>query len=558
MMPVNKRKIGICILLSVISLGFYMIYWQYLLIKNTRALKNDGSRVTGEILCYFLVPFYSIFWWFTRGNLVKEKFAEKGARASGSGIVYLILSILGLEIVSMAILQHDFNSLPADEAEAVKLKPGLKSVIASVLCIIAGILVGFLVMILLAVVNERTSIGNAFVGLLILLGGPFSSGRAAYIITNLGDMIFYATPLIMTGVSVAIAYKTGLFNIGAAGQFLMGLTGSLLVALNIDTNGNPVLGVLVWVLAILTGTLCGMLWGAIPGFFRAVFNVNEVIVCIMTNWIAANIVSWVFGTMPHLINSGSGKSGYLITTAATGNGTPTLGLNRIFKGSYIDAGIVVAVLIAVGIHIMLTKTTLGYELRACGSNRDGAKYAGMNEKRNIILSMAIAGGLAAIGGALYYLNPGIEFKFDSAYAALPDYGFNGIPAALLGSNNPIAVIFVSLFIRFLNVGGGNLPSAGFNKYIADVIIALIIYFAGFSKFFKDMLDRRRAKGDIARKDRAAVAAAGEKVLAEKAEILPDPVTGPDPETPPETGETDGRDAGDGPVSDNTKEEGERS
>ncbi|MBP5225388.1 MAG: ABC transporter permease [Lachnospiraceae bacterium] len=373
----------------------------------------------------------------------------------------------------------------------LKEKAGFKSVASSVLCIIAGILVGFLVMILLSIVNERTGVGHAFRGLFILLGGPFSSGRAAYIITNLGDMIFYATPLIMTGVSVAIAYKTGLFNIGAAGQFLMGLTGSLLVALNINTNGSPALSVLVWILAVLVGMVCGMIWGAIPGFFRAVFNVNEVIVCIMTNWIAANIVSWVFGTMPHLINSGSGKSGYLITTAATGNGTPTLGLDKIFKGSYIDAGILVAILIAIGIHIMLTKTTFGYELRACGANRDGAKYAGMNEKRNIILSMAIAGGLAAIGGALYYLNPGIEFKFDSAYGSLPEYGFNGIPAALLASNNPVAVIFVSLFIRYLSTGGNNLPSAGFNKYMADVIIALIIYFAGFSKFFKDIMARRK-------------------------------------------------------------------
>ena len=269
------------------------------------------------------------------------------------------------------------------------------------------------------------------------------------------------------------------------------------------------------------GAVCGMLWGMIPGFFRAVFNVNEVIVCIMTNWIAANIVSWVFGLMPHLINSGSGKSGYLITTAVTGNGTPTLGLNQLFKGSYIDAGIIVAIILAVGIHVMLTKTTFGYELRACGANRYGAKYAGMSEKRNIILSMAIAGGLAAIGGALYYLNPGIEFKFDSAYQKLPDYGFNGIPAALLGSNNPIAVIFVALFIRYLNTGGGNLTSAGFNKYIADVIIALIIYFAGFSKLFKDIMSRRKARA-------AVQTATANSTMAEKAKVTESAV----PDAPP--------------------------
>ena len=379
--------------------------------------------------------------------------------------------------------------------QSLREKKGFQSVCASVLCILAGILVGFVVMVLLSFFNDRISIGDAFSGLLILLGGPFSSGTAKYIITNLGDMIFYASPLIMTGVSVAIAYKTGLFNIGAAGQFLMGTMGSLLVALNINTNGQPFLSVLVWILAVLVGAIFGMIWGAIPGFFKAFFNVNEVIVCIMTNWIAANIVSWVFTALPHLTNAGAGKSGYLITTAVTGNGTPKIGLNVLFSGSYLDLGIVIAILLAVFIFVMLSKTTFGYELRACGANKYGARYAGMNEKRNIVLSMAIAGGLAAVGGAIYYLNPGIEFKFDSAYGKLPDYGFNGIPAALLGSSNPIAVIFVSLFIRYLSVGGDNLPSAGFNKYIADVIIALIIYFAGFSKLFSELLQKRRKKAE---------------------------------------------------------------
>ena len=135
-------------------------------------------------------------------------------------------------------------------------KAGFKSVLSSVLCIVAGLLIGLVVMIILSVINPMTSVGNAFQGLSIILGGPFSSGTAAYINTNLGDMIFYATPLIMTGVSVAIAYKTRLFNIGAAGQFLMGMTGSLLVALNIDTTGNPTLGVFVWILAVLCGVLC--------------------------------------------------------------------------------------------------------------------------------------------------------------------------------------------------------------------------------------------------------------------------------------------------------------
>ncbi|MBQ6550778.1 MAG: ABC transporter permease [Lachnospiraceae bacterium] len=414
----------------------------------------------------------------------------------------------------------------ADFFRNLRNKEGFKSVISSILCILAGILVGFIVMVILALTNENLRVGDAFYGLSILLGGPFSSGTAMYIRTNLGDMIFYSGPLIMTGVSVAIAYKTGLFNIGAAGQFLMGTMGSLLVALNINTTGKPGLGVLVWFLALLVGCLFGMLWGAIPGLFKAFFNVNEVIVCIMTNWIAANIVSWVFGTMPSLINTGAGKSGYLITTAATGNGTPKVGLDKLFAGSYIDLGILLAIALAIIMSVILTKTVFGYELRACGANKYGARYAGMNEKKNIVLSMAIAGGLAAIGGAIYYLNPGIEFKFDSAYGKLPDYGFNGIPAALLGSSNPVAVIFVGLFIRFLNIGGDNLTSAGFNKYIADIIIALIIYFAGFSKLFRDLLFKRR---------KAAAAPAEPEALPEKkAEPIPETGTGDDAVIPEET------------------------
>ncbi len=368
-------------------------------------------------------------------------------------------------------------------------KDSVQSVLSSLICILGGIVIGFIVMLVIAATSDTISIGQAFQGIGILLAGPFSSGIFKYVIANLGNMIFYAVPLILTGLSVAIAFKTGLFNIGAPGQYLMGTAGSLYVALTFKTEGG-FKGLLVWLLAILVGIALGMLWGAIPGMFKALFGVNEVIVCIMTNWIAANLVSWFFNGKESLINNGHGKSGYLITTAQTGNGTPTLGLGKLFGGSYLDIGIFIAVLVAVAMYIMMNKTTFGYELKACGYNRNASKYAGMNEKRNIILSMAIAGGLAALAGALYYLNPGIEFKFSSAYSKLPDYGFNGIPAALLASNNPVGVIFSGLFLRYLGEGGNNLVSAGFNRYISDIIIALIIYFAGFSKLIRDIIKRK--------------------------------------------------------------------
>jgi simple sugar transport system permease protein len=231
----------------------------------------------------------------------------------------------------------------------------------------------------------------------------------------------------------------------------------------------------------------------IPGLFKAFLNVNEVIVCIMTNWIAANLVSWVFANNKQFINSAGGKTAYTLPTTANGVSTPKLGLDKLFPGSNIDIGIFIAILIAVGIYILMNKTTLGYELKACGHNKNAAKYAGMNEKRNIMLSMAIAGGLAAIGASLYYLNGGAELAWNT-YGKLPDNGFNGIPVALLASNNPLGVIFSSVFLRFIDKGGYNLAGfTAYNEYVSDLIIAVIIYFAGFSKLIRELISRRKAK-----------------------------------------------------------------
>ena len=145
------------------------------------------------------------------------------------------------------------------------------------------------------------------------------------------------------------------------------------------------------------------------------------------------------------------------------------------------------------LYVVLNKTTFGYELRACGYNRNAAKYAGMNEKRNIVLSMAIAGGLAACGAALWCLNGQQDFKWNT-YQALPNVGFNGIPAALLASNNPIGVIFSAIFLRYIDAGGSYLSGkTAFNEYVPQLIVAVIIYFAGFSKFIKDYLNKKAKK-----------------------------------------------------------------
>ena len=380
-----------------------------------------------------------------------------------------------------------------------------RSIVSSVLCIIGGILVGAIILILLAAFSEDIPMSDAFSGLMIILGGPFASGNAGSILFNLGDMLLETAPLMMTGLSVAIAFKTGLFNIGAPGQYLMGAMSSLLVALSIPTNEHNAF--FVWLLALIAGVLSGMLWGAIPGFFKAVFNVNEVIVCIMTNWIAANTVSWIFSiTGERYVNIAETKTKFIRTTASNGVSTAKLGLDKLFPGSNIDISIFIVILVAVVMYIMINKTTFGYELKACGYNKNAARYAGMNEKRNVILSMAIAGGLAAGGAALWYLNGRNDFLWNT-YSSLPSEGFNGIPAALLASNNPIGVIFSSLFLRYVDKGGFNLAGyTAFNEYVSDLIIAVIVYFAGFSKLFRDMLVMKKKK----KKDSAVLHEEAEK------------------------------------------------
>lgn len=371
-----------------------------------------------------------------------------------------------------------------------KSSEGLKSLSASLLCIFGGIFVGFVVLLLLSVFNPRIGFAEAVRGILIILGGPFSGGGNS--LFQLGNMLFNATPLILTGLSACIAFKTGLFNIGAPGQYLMGAMVTLLVSLSIPSAVVP--SPVIWLLALVCGTLAGALWGAIPGFFKAYLNVNEVIVCIMTNWIAANVVSWVFNGSK-FINVAESKVNFIMKTEVNNIATATFGLDKIFSGgsvvSYADASIFLAICVAIALYVVMNKTTFGYELKACGYNRDGAKYAGMNEKRNLLLAMAIAGGLAAMGASIWCLNGHQDFKWET-YQTLPVDGFNGIPAALLAGNNPIGIIFTAIFLKYINVGGSNLAAnTAFNEYVSQLMVAMIVYFSGFARYISMLLSTKK-------------------------------------------------------------------
>ena len=395
-----------------------------------------------------------------------------------------------------------------------------KKVVASLLSILAGLVFGGIVVLIVGLTSSSISVSGAWDGIRLIFAGILSTGRNAagqltwgFNSANIGNMLFRATPLIMTGLSVALANKAGLFNIGAPGQYLMGTMATLAIALGIPAGALP--GFVVWLLAFFGGMLAGALWGAVPGLVKAYLNINEVLACIMTNWIAANIVTWFFDESNFKNIVEGTKTGYVYRTTyglvdgtyvdGAGIATTKLGLDKVFPGSQVNAGILVAIVMAILVYIMISKTTFGYELKACGANRHAARYAGIHDKRNIVLSMAIAGALSAAGASLYYLSGNTEF-FWSTYQSLPSTGFNGIPVALLALNNPIGVIFSGIFMAMLNIVGLQLTNlTAYNEYITDVIIAAIVYLSAFSLVIRMLISGRKKPRKEGKKTEAAAA-----------------------------------------------------
>ena len=341
------------------------------------------------------------------------------------------------------------------------------SVAASLICIVIGLLLG---LVALAIINVEHAFGD---GLMVILTSGLKSAR------NMGTVLANGAPLIMTGLSVGFAFKTGLFNIGAAGQYTLGAFGALYCAIVLQ---------LPWYLCLLAAMVLGAFWGAIPGIFKAYLNINEVITSIMFNWIGLYLVNDIMygkGKSP-LYDLATTKT-HSLRKAAPQSMIPSCGMSGLFGNlQSVTIAIFIAIFFALVVYIVLSKTTFGFELKACGFNKNAAQYAGINDKRNIILSMTIAGALAGIGAGLYYLSTVAEWN-PQVSTALPAMGFNGISAALLACSNPIATIFSSLFISYITVGGTKLSTQYYTKEIADVITALIIYLCAFSLLFKNKI-----------------------------------------------------------------------
>ena len=359
--------------------------------------------------------------------------------------------------------------------------PGVQSLLTSLLCILLGLFIGYLVLLLINPTGAWGAITNVMKNFL-----TYSSAKAQ--LKYLGNTLVRTAPLLMCSLSVLFVYKVGLFNIGAAGQYVAGACACLYAALYLHWH---------WLPCMLLAIAAGALLGVISGLLKSSFNVSEVISGIMLNWIALYITNML------LTNVKEATSPYTYQLKAEGPQAilPQISLSKLLSGNqYVTIAIPIAIVCAVVIWVVLSKTLFGYELKATGNNPNAAKYCGMAEKRNIILTLVIAGALAGLGGSLLY-QTGYE-QWQCTHTSVPAMGFNGIAATFLGGLNPVGTIFSSFFIQHITAGGAYVDKSMYCSQISDLISSLIIYLCAFVLFLKKVMN-----GMITRsKERSASAA----------------------------------------------------
>ncbi|MBQ7677678.1 MAG: ABC transporter permease [Lachnospiraceae bacterium] len=362
--------------------------------------------------------------------------------------------------------------------EGILRNSGFQTILGSLLCILLGLIIGYIV---LLIINPAGA-GQAILAILKnFLYYPSVPAAMKYF----GTTLVKASALLMCSLSVLFAWKVGLFNIGAAGQFVVGSGAALYFALALNCP---------WFVCLIAAVIVAAILGGISGALKAYFNVNEVISCIMLNWISLYSVNMILTSVK------AESTPYTKSLSSTNKGAllPNMGLDKLFTNNeLVTVGVIFAIVIAILIWVLLEKTKLGFELKATGMNKQAAKYCGMREKYNIILTMMIAGGLAGFGAGIFYLT-GIE-EWMVQQTSVPAMGFNGIAASFLGGAHPIGAIFSSYFIQHITGGGTYVDKTMYCSQISDLISAVIIYLCGFVLFFKMWLNRMLDKRDEKRK-----------------------------------------------------------
>ena len=330
----------------------------------------------------------------------------------------------------------------------------------TVLSIILGFAVGALFLMIMGI-----SVSAAY-------GKLFSSMVSS--VKNISYVIVYATPYIVIGLSVAFSFRTGVFNIGAEGQFVAGSMAACVVGILCGSLPKP----LLVVLCFLAAAAAGAIWGVIVSVLKTKWGINEVLSMIMFNWIAFYLSNYIAG-LPAIHNEGNAEATRNISENA----------RTLLSSDFIKAhglaptanwGILLALVLTILIWYVIEKTTLGYELKAVGFNRNSAEYAGINSNASIIIALAISGALAGLGGALHLMGAGQRI---SIFTGQEGFGFAGIVVALIGCSNPFGVFLAGIFYGALTYGGGKLNLVGAPTQVVDVITGTVTFFIAISCIF---------------------------------------------------------------------------
>ena len=362
---------------------------------------------------------------------------------------------------------------------------GVQSLLASLVCVILGLLIGYIVLLFINPDGAGEAITDVMKNFL-----TYSKPETQ--VKYLGNTLVKTAPLLMCSLSILFAYKVGLFNIGAAGQYCIGVALSLYAALAWGWS---------WLPCMLLAMLGGALLGAISGLLKSYCNVNEVISGIMLNW----IVLYLTNMLLTQVKEDTSPYTFVLSHKNASAILPSLGLGSLFNGNqYVGLALPLSIVIAILVWVVLEKTRIVSELRATGNNKNAAKYCGMAEKRNIIMTLAISGMLAGLGAAMLYLT-GYE-QWQCSTSSVPGMGFNGIAAAFLGGLNPIGAILASFFIQHITAGGAYVDKSMYCAQISDLISSIIIYLCGFVLFMKYAMNtaiaKREEKAALKEKERA--------------------------------------------------------
>lgn len=339
------------------------------------------------------------------------------------------------------------------------------SLTVSIIAVLFGLLMGGII---IALIGEDPVLAFSS-----LVNATFGSSY------NTGNWLAYSAPLILTGLSVGFAYKTGLFNIGAEGQFLVASFTATYVGATLSLPAG-----IHAVVAILAGTLAAVLWALIPGLLRAYYGVSEVVITIMLNWIALFYTNYLIEAFFH-VDSLTSKTPSIKATASLKGSL----MNSMFPGSNANWGIIFVIIAIVVYWFLLSRTTFGYEIKAVGSSPDAAKYAGINTKSRIVWTMVISGAFAGLAGAIYSLG---NVDYLTQISAFRNFGGDGIAVAMLGQLSAVGTLFSGLLFGALRSGGAYM--IGVPTQIIDIMMAIIIVVSALGPILqKKLLSKKGGK-----------------------------------------------------------------